>query len=49
MVREEADKMSEDMEIDGVKKPSDRIPDGFNANYLRIYYGIFPITSKLKT
>ncbi|KAL8487802.1 hypothetical protein ACS0TY_024211 [Phlomoides rotata] len=41
MVKEEAENMSEDMVIDGVKRPNQQIPDGFNANYLKIYYGNF--------
>ncbi|KAL3614633.1 hypothetical protein CASFOL_041528 [Castilleja foliolosa] len=35
---------SEDMVIDGVEavqKPDNEIPDGFNANYLKLYYGKF--------
>lgn len=34
--------MNEDMVIDGVENaqnPKSEIPDGFNANYLKIYYG----------
>ncbi|KAL0329964.1 UNVERIFIED_CONTAM: DNA primase small subunit [Sesamum radiatum] len=46
MVREEFDNMGEDMVIDGAgteQKPSSEFPDGFNANYLKIYYGkLFP-------
>ncbi|PIN21008.1 hypothetical protein CDL12_06298 [Handroanthus impetiginosus] len=44
MVREEIDNASEDMVIDGgdaEQKIDDGIPDGFNANYLKIYYGKF--------
>lgn len=42
MVREEADNTREDMVIDGLEngnKPNYEIPDGFNSNYLKTYYG----------
>lgn len=44
MVGERVADEREDMEIDGVKsekKTSNEIPDGFNANFLKIYYGNF--------
>ncbi|EYU23367.1 hypothetical protein MIMGU_mgv1a0062362mg, partial [Erythranthe guttata] len=44
MVREEAENMNTDMAIDGVetdRKRNHEIPDGFNPNYLKIYYGRF--------
>ncbi|CAA0810568.1 Unknown protein [Striga hermonthica] len=43
MVRE-LDNTGEDMVIDGVEagqKQNNEIPDGFNSNYLKIYYGKF--------
>ena len=43
MVREEAENTREDMVIDGVEKGNKtnyEVPDGFNSNYLKIYYGI---------
>lgn len=49
MNREEAENCREDMEIDGnepempAQRHADIIPDGFNANYLKAYYGkVFP-------
>ncbi|XP_011101033.1 DNA primase small subunit [Sesamum indicum] len=52
MVREEVDNMVEDMVIDGVgteQKPSSEFPEGFNANYLKIYYGkLFPFADMHK-
>lgn len=49
MNQEEAENCREDMEIDGndsempAQRHADIIPDGFNANYLKAYYGkVFP-------
>lgn len=42
MAREEVENTGEDMVIDGVEtaqKQNYEVPDGFNANYLKIYYG----------
>ncbi|KAL6553676.1 hypothetical protein OROGR_007518 [Orobanche gracilis] len=42
MVRDEVENTIEDMVVDRVEteqKTSNEIPDGFNANYLKIYYG----------
>ncbi|KAL7122846.1 hypothetical protein ACP275_01G069600 [Erythranthe tilingii] len=44
MVREEAENMNADTAIDGVetdRKRNHEIPDEFNPNYLKIYYGRF--------
>lgn len=38
MTKEEADNGRDDMVIDGPEQ-ANAVPDGFNANYLRIYYG----------
>lgn len=45
MTREESENGPEDMLIDGNEaeaprqKQGNAIPDGFNANYLKVYYG----------
>jgi len=41
MTRDELENGRDDMEIDGVDpSQGNLISDGFNANYLKVYYGI---------
>ncbi|PPR82154.1 hypothetical protein GOBAR_AA38556 [Gossypium barbadense] len=48
MTKEEADNGRDDMVID-VPGQANAVPDGFNANYLRIYYGkLFPHADMFK-
>lgn len=55
MNREEADNCREDMEIDGnepdmpAQRHGDIMPDGFNPNYLKAYYGNSSILSSRST
>ncbi|KAM6589423.1 hypothetical protein CsatA_012028 [Cannabis sativa] len=44
MTREEVEAVVDEMEIDGVEqREGNAVPEGFNANYLKVYYGkLFP-------
>ncbi|KAK8658034.1 hypothetical protein V6N13_036249 [Hibiscus sabdariffa] len=48
MTKEEAESRRDDMVIDGAEQ-ANAVPDGFDANYLRIYYGkLFPHADMFK-
>ncbi|KAK8599135.1 hypothetical protein V6N13_077069 [Hibiscus sabdariffa] len=48
MTKEEAENGRDDMAIDGAEQ-ANAVPDGFDANYLRIYYGkLFPHADMFK-
>ncbi|KAF4353192.1 hypothetical protein CsatB_004715 [Cannabis sativa] len=50
MTREEVEAVVDEMEIDGVEqREGNAVPEGFNANYLQVYYGkLFPHADMFK-